>query len=51
MRDSGLVELYRVETRALLQAAKRNPARFPGDFVFQFAKEDAGALGSVVKVR
>jgi hypothetical protein len=35
MLDSDLAELYGVETKVLNQAVKRNPARFPGYFMFQ----------------
>jgi hypothetical protein len=34
MLDSDLAELYQVETRALIQAVKRNMDRFPEDFTF-----------------
>ena len=30
--DTDLAELYGVETRALVQAVKRNSERFPADF-------------------
>ena len=33
--DADLAELYGVETRTLNQAVKRNPERFPADFMFQ----------------
>jgi hypothetical protein len=33
--DSDLALLYGVETRVLVQAVKRNIARFPEDFMFQ----------------
>ena len=35
MLDFDLAELYRVETRVLNQAVKRNIERFPEDFMFQ----------------
>lgn len=35
MLDMDLAELYGVLTKALVQAVKRNSARFPSDFVFQ----------------
>ena len=35
MLDYDLAELYRVETKILNQAVKRNVKRFPGDFMFQ----------------
>lgn len=34
MLDSDLAEIYGVETRALVQAIKRNKSRFPDDFMF-----------------
>lgn len=41
MLDVHLAKLYGVETRALIQAVKRNISRFPSDFMFQLAdKED-----------
>ena len=44
--DSELAILYEVETRALLQAVKRNMARFPTDFMFQLSKEEFNHLRS-----
>lgn len=38
--DRDLADLYRVETRALVQAVKRNINRFPVDFMFQLSKEE-----------
>ncbi len=35
MVDSDLADVYGVPTKALNQAVKRNPGRFPGDFMFQ----------------
>jgi len=46
MLDSDLAELYRVETRALVQSVKRNIERFPEDFMFQLTTEEAGAMRS-----
>lgn len=47
--DGDLAALYRVETRALLQAIKRNTARFPKDFVFQLTpKETVGLRSQIV---
>jgi hypothetical protein len=40
MFDRDLAELYRVETRALNQAVKRNLERFPEDFMFQLNKNE-----------
>ena len=38
--DRDLAVLYRVETRVLNQAVKRNIERFPEDFMFQLTKEE-----------
>jgi len=40
MLDSDLAELYGVTTKALLQAVKRNPERFPADFMFQLSETE-----------
>jgi len=40
MLDSELAQLYRVETRTLVQAVKRNLSRFPADFMFQLTKDE-----------
>ncbi len=40
MLDKDLSELYRVRTKALNQAVKRNQERFPEDFMFQLTKEE-----------
>ena len=39
--DSDLAALYRVETRVLIQAVKRNLARFPDDFMFRLTADEA----------
>lgn len=44
--DSGLAELYGVETRVLIQAVKRNPERFPPDFLFQLNDDEFDSLRS-----
>ena len=36
--DRDLAALYDVETRALNQSVKRNPERFPNDFMFQLTR-------------
>lgn len=46
MLDSDLAELYGVETRALVQAVKRNRDRFPEDFMFQLTREEFDNLRS-----
>ena len=38
MLDFDLSEMYEVENRALKQEVKRNPDRFPTDFMFQLTK-------------
>ncbi|WP_425636245.1 ORF6N domain-containing protein [Algoriphagus yeomjeoni] len=40
MLDSDLAEMYGVETKVLNQAIKRNPERFPKDFMFQLSTEE-----------
>jgi hypothetical protein len=44
--DSDLAALYEVETRALIQAVKRNAARFPADFMFQLSGAEFDRLRS-----
>jgi hypothetical protein len=44
--DVDLAALYRVETRALVQAVKRNEDRFPSDFMFQLTAEEWELLRS-----
>ena len=44
--DAELAVLYGVETRVLVQAVKRNLARFPEDFMFQLDTDEVGALRS-----
>lgn len=46
MLDFHLAELYAVETRALQQAVRRNPDRFPADFMFERNAEEAKNLRS-----
>lgn len=44
MIDRDLAELYRVPTKSLNLAVRRNKNRFPEDFVFQLTKEEAESL-------
>jgi hypothetical protein len=44
MLDSNLAELYGVETKALNRAVRRNPGRFPDDFMFQLTGEEFEGL-------
>ena len=46
--DEDLAELYGVTTKALNQAVKRNPARFPADFMFQISVEEWKGLRSQI---
>ena len=40
MLDYDLAVLYRIETRALKQAVRRNRDRFPSDFMFELSPEE-----------
>ncbi len=42
--DSDLGRIYRVETKMLVRAVKRNIERFPEDFMFQLSSEELNAL-------
>ena len=44
--DAELAPLYDVPTKALIQAVKRNRARFPPDFMFRITREELQALRS-----
>jgi hypothetical protein len=44
--DEDLATLYGVEIRVLVQAVKRNAARFPEDFMFQLSGPEWAALRS-----
>ena len=46
MLASDLAVLYGVETRALVQAVKRNQERFPQDFAFQLTEQELATLRS-----
>lgn len=46
MVDFQLAELYQVETRALKQAVRRNPDRFPPDFMFELTSSEIEDLVS-----
>jgi phage regulator Rha-like protein len=48
MLDSDLAGLYGVATKVLLQAVKRNLARFPADFMFQLNYQEDEALRSQI---
>jgi ORF6N domain len=42
--DSDLAALYGVTTKALNQAVRRNPERFPADFMFQLRDDETAIL-------
>ncbi|MDO8881227.1 MAG: ORF6N domain-containing protein [Coriobacteriia bacterium] len=44
--DADLAVLYGVETRMLVQAVRRNPDRFPSDFMFELTLDEWAALRS-----
>jgi len=46
MFSTHLAELYEVESRALVQAVKRNRERFPEDFMFQLTNQEFTNLKS-----
>lgn len=50
MLSSDLAELYGVEPRALVQAVKRNPGRFPPDFSFHLTPQDLPNLKSQIVI-
>jgi hypothetical protein len=48
MLDKDLAELYGVSTKRLNEQVRRNLARFPEDFMFQFTAEEGDALRSQI---
>jgi hypothetical protein len=46
MLAADLADLYLVPTKVLNQAVRRNPDRFPPDFMFQLSREEASVLRS-----
>jgi hypothetical protein len=40
MLDADLAAIYRVETKDLVRAVRRNPERFPADFMFQLSRKE-----------
>jgi hypothetical protein len=46
MLDRDLAELYRVETKQLKRAVRRNITRFPKDFMFELTKDESDNLRS-----
>lgn len=50
MLDESLARLYGVSTSALVQAVKRNPARFPPDFMFRLNPSEMADLKSQIVI-
>jgi hypothetical protein len=48
MFDFDLAELYGIETKYLKRAVRRNPDRFPADFMFELTKEEFENLRSQI---
>ena len=48
MLDFDLAELYGVETKQLKRQVKRNPERFPKDFMFELTKKEFENLRSQI---
>lgn len=48
--DKDIAVLYGVTTGALNQAVKRNPKRFPSDFMFQLTEEEWESLKSQIVI-
>jgi len=46
MLDRDLAKLYQTETRTLKQTVKRNPGRFPDDFMFELTDNDMNDMVS-----
>jgi len=51
MLDYDLADLYEVPTKALNQAVKRNPTRFPPDFMFQLNDNEWATLQTALKTK
>lgn len=48
MLDKDIARLYMMETRAVNQAVKRNPVKFPERFVFQLTREETDSLAAFI---
>jgi hypothetical protein len=44
MLDMDLAQLYAVETKRLKEAVRRNPSRFPPDFMFELSAKEWASL-------
>ncbi len=45
--DSDLARIYGVSTKRLNEQVRRNPARFPGDFVFQLTTDEKAEVVAI----
>jgi len=48
MLDFHLADLYEIETKTLKQAVRRNPNRFPPDFMFELKQNEFESLRSQI---
>ena len=48
MLDRDLAELYGVETRVLNQSVRRNPERFPPDFMLELTRQEIAGISQFV---
>jgi hypothetical protein len=48
MLDRDLAKLYGVETRVLNQSVRRNPERFPSDFMFELTRDEIVGISQFV---
>ena len=48
MLDRDIARLYMIETRAVNQAVKRNPIKFPERYVFQLTREETNELSTFI---
>ena len=48
--DFDIASMYEVETRVLKQAVRRNPARFPPDFMFELTNKEVRDLRSQIVI-
>lgn len=48
MLDFHLADLYEIETKILKQAVRRNPNRFPPDFMFELTQNEFESLRSQI---
>ncbi|HSY27116.1 MAG TPA: ORF6N domain-containing protein, partial [Burkholderiaceae bacterium] len=48
--DSDLASIYGVETRVLLQQVRRNPEKFPADFLYLLTNKELMGLRSQIVI-